>query len=866
LKKILLVLLFVSCSNLNAQVWQEYTIATGITNNINFTSTSNLNSNYTPGNRGIFFDNASADTNRTFFPLDIVNDANAYPFRTTVRIGNVTGILIDPYHVLTAGHIISFSAYFGTVKVEPGYSKGNEPYNYAYPEKVYLLSNYYIGSNTDIGIIKLDRPLGVVTGWNGIGYNNDDNFFANNIFNNPSFPSAGLFNGEEMYNWTGSFDCEAADALYSYRTGISGMSGSGAFTKVNGNNVEFGIVTSGGIKFNRITPYLFDAVNWVVSANTPQSFTAIPMNMDVFPKLIENGNTPDSITFIVHNYSAENKNNANITASVYLSSDSIITTSDDLIGTYNYTINLNSKSSVKIKQINSLSAINKPNGYYWIGIKLSGDGTSAGSITNNFDICKIEVTNTDKFKISGRIISTRTMDGIGGVVLSGFPNSTLTDYKGYYECYVPIGWNGNIIPQKEGYIFNNSSTNYNNINANVITNYSTTTKTFTLSGNIKSPISQKPVSGVKMASLVGEPITDSNGNYSATVYYGWSGYASPSKGMWYITPYLFSYSKVTTSKSETMTAGFYINGYIYDQNGIGISNVSIQGLPQGNVKTDSTGYYNAYLDSGWTGTITPILAGQQFSPASMSYSNLSTCYSYQNYYETQCVTVNMKIMLSGCYVQGTDTMSTILNRKNLIPFTPPDSVSGNTKAFIYKRKLSDSVSADFFNNHRNIVDWVIIELRNIKNKNQSVDTVAAFIRNDGRLLSLTGDTLVPLDARVTQSFYYVIIRHRNHVAVMTKSSISLTYASTLYDFTTGTGQYYGNTAELLKTNFYGMFCGDANYDGAVTIADFAYYDNDTKIARNGYITTDFNLDGYITGTDYNLFAPNKRNNVITKIP
>jgi roadblock/LC7 domain-containing protein len=90
LKKILLVLLFVSCSNLNAQVWQEYTIATGITNNINFTSTSNLNSNYTPGNRGIFFDNASADTNRTFFPLDIVNDANAYPFRTTVRIGNVT--------------------------------------------------------------------------------------------------------------------------------------------------------------------------------------------------------------------------------------------------------------------------------------------------------------------------------------------------------------------------------------------------------------------------------------------------------------------------------------------------------------------------------------------------------------------------------------------------------------------------------------------------------------------------------------------------------------------------------------------------------------------------------------------------------
>ena len=59
----------------------------------------------------------------------------------------------------------------------------------------------------------------------------------------------------------------------------------------------------------------------------------------------------------------------------------------------------------------------------------------------------------------------------------------------------------------------------------------------------------------------------------------------------------------------------------------------------------------------------------------------------------------MKFILSGCYVQGTDTMSTILNRKNLIPSTPPDSVSGNTKAFVYKRKQTDSVSADFFVNH-----------------------------------------------------------------------------------------------------------------------------------------------------------------------
>jgi hypothetical protein len=101
---------------------------------------------------------------------------------------------------------------------------------------------------------------------------------------------------------------------------------------------------------------------------------------------------------------------------------------------------------------------------------------------------------------------------------------------------------------------------------------------------------------------------------------------------------------------------------------------------------------------------------------------------------------------------------------------------------------------------------------------------------------------------------------------MTKSAISLTQTSILYDFTTSALQFYGGIAKQLKPNLFGMFCGDADFDGSITISDFNKYDNDTKNARTGYIVTDFNLDGYITGTDYNLFAPNKRNNVITNIP
>lgn len=864
MKKLLLLFLICVSYDLNAQVWLEYSIPTGITTNINFTSTSTLNSDYKSGNRGVLFDNASADTLRSFFPLDIINDANAYPYRTTVKIDNVTGILIDPYHVLTAGHVITFSPYFGTIKIIPGYNNGYQPYNYAYPEKVYLLSNFSVGTNTDIGIIKLDRPLGVSSGWNGFGYNNTDNFFTSTNFNNPCYPSADVFNGEEMYNWTGRFDYVASDALYSYRIGITGMSGSGAFTKVNGNNIVYGIVTNAGIKFNRITPYLFDAINSILDVNTPTSFNVLPLNADVYPKTLKNGNAPDSISFVIHNYSAENKNNANITASIYLSADSIVTTDDELIGTYNYILNINAKSSVKMNQFNSLPVINNSNGYYWIGIKITGDGTNSNSITKNFDISKIEIINSDKYKISGKITSTQTQNGTGGVLLNGFPKPVVTDFKGYYECYVPSGWSGNVIIQKEGFDFNTPSTTYNNVTSNILTNYLSSKRTFILNGNIKSPVAQNPVSGVKISNLIGEPMTNAAGYYSTAVYYGWSGYATPSKGLWYIFPNLFSYSKVTASKTETMSAGFYIKGYVYNSMGIGIKNVSMDGFPQGNIKTDSTGNYYSYLDSGWAGTVTPNLSGYQFLPASMNYSNLNNCYSYRNYYDSRRVTVNLKIILSGCYVQGTDTMSTILNRKNLLPLTPPDSFSNKSTAFIYKKKSTDFVSSVFFSNHRYLVDWIIIELRN--NNNQSIDTVSALLRNDGRIVSISGDTLVPFSARVPQGNYYIIIRHRNHIAVMTNNPVILTYSSSLYDFTTGTIQYYGNNAKQLKPNFYGMFCGDADYNGSVTASDFNKYDIDIKNARNGYINTDFNLDSYITGSDFNIFAPTKRNGIITNIP
>ncbi|UCC23504.1 MAG: hypothetical protein JSW23_05485, partial [Planctomycetota bacterium] len=65
--------------------------------------------------------------------------------------------------------------------------------------------------------------------------------------------------------------------------------------------------------------------------------------------------------------------------------------------------------------------------------------------------------------------------------------------------------------------------------------------TFTIAGNVSS--SAEPIrdlEGVTMGGLPGDPVTDVNGDYTATVDAGWSGTVSPTKTQWSFTPKVYS--------------------------------------------------------------------------------------------------------------------------------------------------------------------------------------------------------------------------------------------------------------------------------------------------------------------------------------
>jgi hypothetical protein len=103
--------------------------------------------------------------------------------------------------------------------------------------------------------------------------------------------------------------------------------------------------------------------------------------------------------------------------------------------------------------------------------------------------------------------------------------------------------------------------------------------------------------------------------------------------------------------------------------------------------------------------------------------------------------------------------------------------------------------------------------------------------------------------------YFLVIRHRNHLAVMSSQPVVLNPNSVLYDFTTGQSQYHGGEAALLGSGVYGMFGGDANSSGVIDRADQDVI-NASTLNLMGFHPADINLSAVVTNADRILISKN----------
>ncbi len=212
----------------------------------------------------------------------------------------------------------------------------------------------------------------------------------------------------------------------------------------------------------------------------------------------------------------------------------------------------------------------------------------------------------------------------------------------------------------------------------------------------------------------------------------------------------------------------------------------------------------------------------------------------------QGVLAEIKIFLEGPYDSNTNEMKTSLYSNNYLPFTSPYPEDPRTVTSIPE----------------SIVDWVLIELRSSVN-GSAVAYRSAFLRKDGRIVDDDGTgTAIPIPAK--EGSYYIVVKHRNHLPVMSAAPVALSGSTSLYDFTTSQSQAYGNNPliDLTGTGVYGMISGDATGDNKVDAADR----NETWNKRNitGYLTADVTCNGVVDAGDRNTTWNNR--NKVSQVP
>lgn len=267
---------------------------------------------------------------------------------------------------------------------------------------------------------------------------------------------------------------------------------------------------------------------------------------------------------------------------------------------------------------------------------------------------------------------------------------------------------------------------------------------------------------------------------------------------------------------------------------------------------------NQFTNLGWGGSSNNHYAG--------NYGNAAEC-------QQTPLSLSIKALLQGAYKINEGLMNDALRTANYIPLTEPYTDKG-----MLTQGGGQTVAAPVFDetNHDAIVDWVLVELRDQNDSHAIVSAQAALIQRDGDIVAIDG--VSPLTfSDLSENLYYVALKHRNHLGVITAAPV-LVSAATTVDFTqTSTlvegGQYA--RYEINNANLAMLWAGDINKDER-TIAIGASNDTNLIIAHiwtspeniefntnfvtKGYYDSDTNMDGHTIftghGNDVNLLLGN----------
>lgn len=225
-----------------------------------------------------------------------------------------------------------------------------------------------------------------------------------------------------------------------------------------------------------------------------------------------------------------------------------------------------------------------------------------------------------------------------------------------------------------------------------------------------------------------------------------------------------------------------------------------------------------------------------------------------------------KVLMEGPY-RGTEMGTELVNR-GLVPKSPPDMYPYNLDPN-KDLHVVDQLPPD-------VVDWIVLEFRDKAFEPNNRHFRTCFLRKDGKIVDKDGSSPVRLSRLSTNNldttggYYWIAIRHRSHLTIMSKDSLYIGPADNAieYDFSNPILLMGGSARPIGFTETgrvqYGMTAG--NYPNPTTTVqelmlgangiDEINFDDYNKSWEsfnliNRYLNEDFNMDGIITTRDYN---------------
>ncbi|MCB0806623.1 MAG: Ig-like domain-containing protein [Bacteroidales bacterium] len=221
------------------------------------------------------------------------------------------------------------------------------------------------------------------------------------------------------------------------------------------------------------------------------------------------------------------------------------------------------------------------------------------------------------------------------------------------------------------------------------------------------------------------------------------------------------------------------------------------------------------------------------------------------------IVVDLKALLQGPF--ETSSMTTDLN-----PWFISQSQPYSNTPWFYTGSESFWVIPN-----ASVTDWVLVELRQTTGAASTatpatmVGRKAALILSDGTITAVDGSSDLIFGFTPSANLY-VVIWHRNHLAVM--SSVPLTSNGGIYsyDFTTAASKAYLNGQVSLGGGKYGLYAGNADGNGTINATDITGK-WDPSAGKSGYFGGDMNMDTQVNNPDKNNYwLPN--NGIADKVP